>query len=292
MEKILRRIAMLACLASVTVVAHAGEILVKTGEKVAFLGDSITQQGSTAPMGYVRLVISGLAANDVKIDPIFAGIGGHTSADMVRRVEKDVIEKKAVLMTLSCGINDVFRGKDGINLEDFKKNLTGVVDKAQAAGVKVVILTATLMNDRPDHPLNVTSEPYNDFLRTLAKERNLPLADLNNDMRAKTLLSADERKKNGPMTADGVHMATFGNQVMADGVLRTLGLNDAQLQKAHEAWKDIPNAAPVSGTAAYTLREYERLQLRAAKQNKTLNELVNEALKKYFDSLLNPTTVN
>ena len=59
------------------VVAHGQ--LVKSGERIAFLGDSITQQGAGGPGGYVRLVISGLEANGVKAEAIPAGISGHKS---------------------------------------------------------------------------------------------------------------------------------------------------------------------------------------------------------------------
>src|SRR5262245_37700141 len=64
------------------------EIPMKSGEKVAFLGDSITQQGQGSAGGYVQLVASGLAANGVKIEVIGAGISGHKSNDMLQRLEK------------------------------------------------------------------------------------------------------------------------------------------------------------------------------------------------------------
>ena len=55
------------------------EIAVKSGEKIAFLGDSITQGGWSNPAGYVRLVIAGLEANGIKAEPVPAGISGHKS---------------------------------------------------------------------------------------------------------------------------------------------------------------------------------------------------------------------
>ena len=67
---------------------------VKSGEKIAFLGDSITAQGAGGPGGYVRLVISGLEANGVKAEAIPAGISGHKSNQMLERLEKDVLNKK------------------------------------------------------------------------------------------------------------------------------------------------------------------------------------------------------
>ena len=77
------------------------EIKVKSGDKIAFLGDSITQGGWSNPAGYVRLVIAGLEANGVHAEPVPAGISGHKSDQMLARLEKDVLSKKPQWMTLS-----------------------------------------------------------------------------------------------------------------------------------------------------------------------------------------------
>ena len=94
------------------------EIAVKSGEKIAFLGDSITAAGWGNPAGYVRLVMAGLEANGVKAEAIPAGISGHKSDQMLARLEKDVLQKKPQWMTLSCGVNDVWHGKNGVPLDD------------------------------------------------------------------------------------------------------------------------------------------------------------------------------
>ena len=159
---------------------RAAELLVKTGDKVAFLGDSITSLGNVSPGGYVRLVEAGLAQQGVKIQVIPAGVSGNTSVDMLARLERDVLDKKPTVMTLSCGVNDVWHGaKGGVELEPYKQNIRSIVDQAQAAGIKVVILTSTLISEDPAAPNNQKLVLYNDFLRGLAKEKNLPLADLN-----------------------------------------------------------------------------------------------------------------
>ncbi|HZE96433.1 MAG TPA: GDSL-type esterase/lipase family protein, partial [Planctomycetota bacterium] len=124
---------MKAMLLAGLVLAGAGDIPVKDGEKIAFLGDSITQ-GGMGPTGYVTLVIQGLKANGVNATAIGAGISGHKSNDMLARLQKDVIDRKPDWMTLSCGVNDVWHGAKGVVLEDYKANITQIVDKAQAAG--------------------------------------------------------------------------------------------------------------------------------------------------------------
>lgn len=217
----------------------AQEIPVKNGQKIAFLGDSITAGGMAGSNGYCRLVIRGLEANGVKAEPIGAGISGHKSNQMLARLDKDVIAKKPDWMTLSCGVNDVWHGAKGVELEPYKKNITEIVDKAQAAGIKVMILTATMIKEDAENDLNKKLAGYNEFLRQLAKEKKCLLGDLNAEMQA----TIAEMKKANPLpagknylTSDGVHMAPAGNRMMATGVLKGFGLSDAQLAKAREAW--------------------------------------------------------
>ena len=234
----------------------AEELIVTNGAKIAFLGDSITQSGGHNPGGYVNLVVKGLDANGLKVTPIKAGIGGHKSNDMLARVDRDVISEKPDIMTLSCGVNDVWQGERGVPLEAYKTNITALVDKVQAASIKVVILTSTLIGEMTN-PNSLKLDAYNDFLRSLAKERKLPLADLSADM--KEIMKAKGGRAN--LTIDGVHMTIKGDVMMANGVLRALGLNQAQLDKAYEAWLDMPDTCLIQ--ANISLRQYDKMASKA-----------------------------
>ena len=227
-----------------TQTAPAAEIPVKDNQKIAFLGDSITAAGAK-PGGYASLVIAGLKANGVTAQMIPAGISGHKSNQMLARLEKDVLSKKPDWMTLSCGVNDVWHGARGVPLEDYKKNITQIVDQCQAAGVKVMILTATMIKENPDSPENQKLAAYNDFLRGLAKEKNCLLADLNAEMQA-AVAKKDKDMKGNVVTTDGVHMNPAGNRMMAVGVLKGFGLGEEQIGKAEKAWEQekIPAKAP------------------------------------------------
>ncbi len=210
------------------------EVAVKDGEKIAFMGDSITQQGA-GPGGYVRLVISGLEANGIKATAIPAGISGHKSDQMLARLEKDVLSKKPDWMTLSCGVNDVWHGAKGIPLDQYKVNITKIVDQCQAAGIKVMILTSTMIGEDAPNPNNQKLAPYNAFLIELAKEKKCALADLNAAMQAE-LTAAGADRKDKMLTRDGVHMNPAGNMMMASGVLKGFGLDEKQIKKAADSW--------------------------------------------------------
>jgi len=210
--------------------AVQAEIAVTSGQKIAFLGDSITQ-GGVGPKGYVTLVMRGLEANGVKAEMIPAGISGHKSNDMLGRLDRDVLSKKPDWMTLSCGVNDVWHGANGVPLDKYKENITKIVEQCQAAGIKVMILTSTMIGEDQPNANNQKLIAYNDFLRTLAKEKKCLLADLNADMQA-AIAKAGPDKKDKILTADGVHMNDAGNVMMATGVLKAFGLSAEQIAKA------------------------------------------------------------
>ena len=236
----------------------SAEIAVKSGEKIAFLGDSITQGGWSNPAGYVKLVIAGLDANGIKAEPVPAGISGHKSDQMLARLNKDVLSKKPQWMTLSCGVNDVWHGPRGVPLDDamaksgtydekvasrgtYQKNITAIIDQATAAGVKPVMLTATVIYENLDSKENGLLAPYNDFLRQLAKQKKVPMADLYAMFEER--IKAENKPNEKVLTSDGVHMNTEGNKLMAIGVLKAFGLNETGIARAKAAWVPLEAAA-------------------------------------------------
>jgi len=260
----------------------------KSGEKVAFLGDSITQGGQNSVGGYVQLIGSGLAANGVKIEIIGAGISGHKSNQMLERLERDVLSKKPDWMTLSCGVNDVWHGAKGVALPDYQKNITEIVDKAQAANVKVIILTSTMIREDPANAENQKLAVYNEFLRTLAKEKKCHLADLNADMQAALIEAAKTEQKSAKgnyLTSDGVHMALAGNLMMAEGVLKGLGLNAGELAKAKEAWFDLP-LVTVSASMGLTQRQAKELDKLAKERELDTAGFLNQELRTIIQNQL------
>lgn len=272
-------------LAFISTPLFAEGVAVKSGEKIAFLGDSITADGM-APIGYCRLVIFGLEANGITATPIGAGISGHKSNQMLERLDRDVLSKKPEWMTLSCGVNDVWHGTNGVPLDAYKKNITEIVEKTKAAGVKLVMLTATMIGEDATNPNNQKLAAYNDFLRQLAKDQGCPLADLNADMQA-ALKAMGATGKNNVFTRDGVHMNPKGDMLMATGILKAMGLNDEQIKKAQDKWSDIPAAWEIAGKMRVSIRQYLQLSAYAEKKNRPLAEILNEVVSKSVDSILN-----
>ena len=89
--------------------------------KVVFFGDSITQFGWENQNGYVQQVVERLTNSGVNILPIPAGICGHTSKNMLDRMDKDVLAKKPDIMFFMGGLNDIWLNKG--TFEDYKENI-------------------------------------------------------------------------------------------------------------------------------------------------------------------------
>jgi lysophospholipase L1-like esterase len=205
-------------------------------------------KGSRNTTREVRPMKTGRALALTK-DPIGAGISGHKSNQMRGRVDRDVIAKKPDWMTLSCGVNDVWHGKNGVPLPAYRTNITEIVTKVQAAGIKVMILTATMIGEDKSATNNIMLAAYNDFLRELAKEKKGLLADLNADMQKEIEAAGGSKAGKNVLTTDGVHMNPMGNIMMARGILRAFGLDDAQMKKAEDAWRPKPDASSASAAA-------------------------------------------
>jgi lysophospholipase L1-like esterase len=268
-------------MAWMSVACRADEPLVKAGDTIAFLGDSITAQGIASPNGYVNLVKTGLEQSGIKVNVIGAGVGGNKSNQMLARLDADVLAKKPTWLTISCGVNDVWHGTGGVKLEDYKKNITEIVDKAQAADVKVMILTATPIYEDLTNAFNKSLQGYNEFLRDFAKERKLPLADLDAACRAALNDPLAQAAKGKFLTVDGVHMNARGNTVMAYPILQAFGLSDPQLKKVRETWGNMTQ--PVATKATLTQNQYDALFRLAVAKKMSVQDLIDAETTKAIE---------
>lgn len=206
-------------------------------KRIVCLGDSITEQGEH-PGGYVWLVrhyLNNLYPN-AGIEVINAGISGHKSTDMLARFERDVVEKKPDLVTISVGVNDVWHGffdnhskgdgPNGIPLVDYRKNVEQMVSQGEKAGAQIVILSATVIGENLTNAENRKAEAYNRALEDIAAKHHTIFVNYQKPFRS---LIQSYRRGTGArdllLTTDGVHMNALGNSVMAHTLLTALGIS-------------------------------------------------------------------
>jgi lysophospholipase L1-like esterase len=201
-----------------------GKLLLKPGDKVAFMGDSITAGG-----GYVRLANFIINAHYADIKPVFinAGISGHKAENMEPRFESQMkLAEKPAVCFINVGINDVWHRlgapHDQAVLDKYKENVTKMVDRAQAVGAQVVLLTPTLIQEDANNEGNKRLLLYVDAMKQVAAEKQCAVADLH----ALFITALAAKPAALKLTGDGVHMNPYGDAIMALGVLRALGVPD------------------------------------------------------------------
>lgn len=238
----------------------AAEIPFRSGDKVAFLGDSITFYGANNPLGYVKLVTDGLKQAGIAITPVPAGVSGNQCVHMAKRLEKDVLKKQVQWMFLSCGVNDAPNGMDnpGIPLETYQKTIGAILDRCAAAKINVIILTATPVVEEPEHVANKNLVAYNDALRAIAKKRSLPLIDLDRRFQAVIAKKPDPAKRT--LTVDGTHMSPLGDILIAYTILQTLGMPPEMLHRCAGEWMDRPDGWALNPKLHLSVNEMEALE--------------------------------
>lgn len=271
-----------SCLALFCAFQLSAELLVKSGEKVLFLGDSITQFGNN-PYGYVRLVESALKSAGCRIEVIPAGVSGNKSPQMLSRFTRLIAQKPDWLL-VSCGVNDVGHGQKGVELPEYQKNMRAIFDMAQNAGIKVMVLTPTVIGEDLGNKNNQKLAGYINFLREEAAARKLILADTSSAFHA--ALKNSTGKEKFKLTVDGLHMNGYGNQLMAKTVLQAFGMDEQQLSAATAHWQQIPSMIPLYNRwhepeYLITIPEYEALYRQAVKQNKTFNSYILELIRSH-----------
>ena len=194
------------------------------GDRIAFLGDSITQCGSDDPRGWVNILESRVRKEVDEVAFIHAGIGGNTSADMLKRINADVIRRKPTWVFFSCGVNDSpnpAADNPGVPLDKYVKNVSTIFDKLDKTGAKIVVLSQTpVMEDDPNYGANINLVSYNAELKRMALERKYIYLDPGAAIRKAIAEKKDPQKRT--LTWDGTHLNHRGNAIFADVVLKGL----------------------------------------------------------------------
>ncbi|MDB5311832.1 MAG: family lipolytic protein [Gemmataceae bacterium] len=201
----------------------------KKGERIVFLGDSITQ-GGVSPKGYVTLVKKTLAEKhaDLGAEVIGAGVSGNKVPDLQKRLEKDVLGKKPTLVVIYIGINDVWHGeKDparGTSPEKYEAGLKEIIGKIKDGGARVVLCTPTVIGEKKagTNKLDAKLDEYADLSRKVAADTGAQLCDLRTAFQDYLTKNNAADNEKGVLTTDRVHLNEAGNKLVADTILATI----------------------------------------------------------------------
>ena len=222
--------AMVVAFSSSVQAEDAAPVSLKKGDRIVFLGDSITA-GGVRPKGYVTLIKQTLAEKhpDLGIEIIGAGVSGNKVPNLQQRLDKDVLAKKPTIVVIYIGINDVWHGEKDRGAVPFRTSTRRASRKSSArlrpAGARVILCTPSVIGEKKDgaNTLDKKLDEYADISRKVAKETNVQLCDL----RAAFVNALKERnpdnKERGILTGDRVHLNDAGNRLVAETMLKSLG---------------------------------------------------------------------
>jgi lysophospholipase L1-like esterase len=198
----------------------------KRGDRIVALGDSITQAG-----GYLRFMKKVLDRTypELQVEILNAGIGGHKSTDMSARLKKDVIDREPTIVTISCGVNDVWHGfaatPRGVDLETYTRLMSGMVDQLRVeTRAEIYLLTPTIIREDLFSAENVKLEEYCEAVRRIAAEKGCRLVDLNDQFNLTLRTAQTGGAPDFHPTSDGVHMKPAGDFLMGAALLRAMGV--------------------------------------------------------------------
>ncbi|HEY7309046.1 MAG TPA: SGNH/GDSL hydrolase family protein [Gemmataceae bacterium] len=210
--------------------AEAEPVALKKGDRIVFLGDSITEAGVRAK-GYITLVKKALGEKrkDLGVEILGAGVSGNKVPDLQRRLDRDVLAKKPTLVVIYIGINDVWHGeKDparGTPKDKFEACLKDIIGKIKGTGARVLLCTPSVIGEKPDgsNKLDSRLDEYAAVSREVAREEKVPLCDLRKEFVDYLKKHNTEKKERGVLTTDGVHLNEAGDRFVAGLMLKALG---------------------------------------------------------------------
>lgn len=197
---------------------------------IVTLGDSITKgvrPGVKPQETFASLVEASLRSEGLLIKVINVGIGGERTDQALKRLGKDVLSHKPVVVTIMYGTNDSYidSGKDvpRLPIEQYQANLEKIVDDLRAGGAIPVLMTEprfgmTANKNGVGQNPNVSLERYVQVCRAVAKSKEVPLVDNHEQWMAIESKGDDP----GKLTTDQCHPNPEGHKVLAAAILPVL----------------------------------------------------------------------
>ncbi|NQV30563.1 MAG: hypothetical protein HQ508_06720 [Candidatus Marinimicrobia bacterium] len=189
---------------------------------IVFLGDSITAAGRTQQKPLGEGYVSQLT-EILNHDPLFretkvinSGINGNTAADLLNRVEEDVVEHRPDILVIKIGINEAYNdfhsGNHLSELNRFEQYYATLLNsiKTSLPQCQIILLTPFYISDNPKDALSLRVAEYSQIVKFLGKHNNFRVLD--------TQIIFDKavtQKPAGFWAEDGVHPVLEGHKLLA-----------------------------------------------------------------------------
>ena len=207
------------------------------GDKLVFIGDSITDCGRKQPVGeghgdtlgrgYVSLVEALLTAThpDLRVRVVNMGISGNTVRDLRARWQRDVEGQGPDWLSVMIGINDVWRQFDQpllheshVDIEEYETTLRELVAATAPRCRGLVLMTPFYIEPNREDAMRAMMDRYGGVVRRVAGDAGALFVD--------TQAAFDRVLRHiypAALAWDRVHPGPSGHMVLARAFLEAVG---------------------------------------------------------------------
>ena len=196
--------------------------------KIVFFGDSITESGRNLldpedlGVGYVKIAAGKLRLlyPDTNFKFVNRGVGGERTAELLKRVKKDVVDENPDYVVLEVGINDVWcrfsRGEE-VTPEAFRANYLSLVDTILATGAKLCLIQPDALKMGDKQRFRPFLSRFNEAIREIAQEKDIALVPVD-----EIFMGVTQDIDPAQFATDGVHPTHRGCRYIADLLIKEL----------------------------------------------------------------------
>jgi len=241
------------------------ELKFNSTDKICFVGNSITMNG-----GFYHNLALFYATRypDKPLIILNKGINGNGAADVIKRMDYDILAENPTWCVLKLGMNDVLRElylpetvKNAHNLEQrrqafltYKKNIRIIVDTLLAHHINVILQTPTIYDQTSTmtsinlRGRNDALKEFADYIQKLGQELHLktvdywhPMEKINNKVQVQDPTATII----GP---DRVHPGVVGHMVMTYELLKSIELHSSVSKIIIKKTEEQSNLAGANNT--------------------------------------------
>jgi lysophospholipase L1-like esterase len=202
--------------------SQAPRLLHEPEFRIVVLGSSSTAGfgASSSKTSFVEQFHRAIDARSPRRVRIFnAGVPGDTTADMMRRLQKDVLDRKPGLVIWQTGVNDAIKR---IPVDLFSPEVAQGIDEMKSRAIAIILIDQQeVIGASHTHQYNA----YVSALHKIGREKQVAL-----HQRYRVMHYLAERREGGLQSLlgrDGLHMNDYTHrcigELLASGIVRLLG---------------------------------------------------------------------
>lgn len=204
----------------------------RDGDRVVFFGDSITDQRLYTSFAETYVVTRFPHANIAMVHSGWGGdrVTGGGGGPMDVRIWRDVLPFNPTVITIMLGMNDGrYRAFDQAIFDEYTTGFKHIVDslKRQLPAARLTLMEPSPYDDVTRAPTfeggyNQVLVRYGDFLKQLAADQKLGVADINTPVvEALKKANAADAANAAKILPDRVHPSAAGHLLLAEALLKS-----------------------------------------------------------------------